>query len=308
VKQAWSTSEARSCGLAIFGESLLDRLRSDHAAVKDDEVAERWEAPLRSLPLSSALRLSRRSLRRQVLVRAEKDRRLKAIIAEVGPSIVQNPCAVFGRHARDLARALPGASILASDMDPTWERIFGLWERATGQHSPPNYHFETASVYELPPMQAPDMVAVFGACGSLADGVLDQAVRSEAKHVVVRACCHENLGMNTELSTRAFTLWHLGHRLKNLVFSAQHRKKGYYGHERFTSRSYPLSSRLRRALDSDGMLRLARHAVDCAACRLLIDVDRLCFLEESGYKIRGYHQGMMVASRLEAEASELAEP
>jgi len=266
-------------------------------------VAEHWEGPIRGLELSGQLALSPRQLRHPVLAREEKDIRLKRVIRQlVGstPSRVDNPCSVFGRHARDLARSLPAATVSASDLDPTWDRLYGSWQGLRQRSEPPNYSFRVQSVYDATGEASPDVVAVFGACGSLADGALERAVRLASRYVVVRACCHENLGMNTQLSTWKCSLWHVGHRLKNVVFRAQRRQRGLYWNERFAVEAYPRSRRLRQLLGANDVLSLARHAVDCAACRLLIDIDRLCYLDEHGYELRGYHQGMIVAERLAA--------
>lgn len=287
--------------LAVACEELLSCVRQQHRAIPDHEVAERWEAPVRGLAFSAELALSARHLRHPVLVREEKDIRLKRVIRQLvgsAPSRVDNPCSVFGRHARDLARSLPAATVRASDLDPTWDRLYGSWQSLRHRSEPPNYDFRTQSVYDAASEESPDVVTVFGACGSLADGALERAVRLAARYVVVRACCHENLGMNTELSTWKCSLWHVGHRLKNVAFRAQRRQRGLYWNERFAVDTYPRSRRLRRLLIAGDVLNLARHAVDCAACRLLIDIDRLCYLDENGYELRGYHQGMIVAERL----------
>lgn len=288
--------------LALACDDLFARVLRRHRAVTDHEVAERWEAPFRGLEFSRQLALSRQHFRHPVLVRVEKDARLKRVIRQVigsAPSHVDNPCSVFGRHARELARSLPAATVRASDLDPTWERLFSSWQRLRHCPDPPNYSFRVQSVYDSTEESMPDLVAVFGACGSLADGVLERAARLRSRYVVVRACCHENLGMNTELSTWKCSLWHLGHRLKNVAFRAQQRRGGLYWSSRFAVDTYPRSRRVRQALAAKDILGLARHAVDCAGCRLLIDLDRLCYLDEHGYELLGYHQGMIVAERLE---------
>ena len=303
--------QPNALNLAEIQKCLWAQARERHRPVSDDHVAERWESDFDQLPLAPSLKLTRRQLARKVFVRAEKDRRLKKIILQLTGSVraeIYNPCSVFGRHARDLARWLPRAQINASDIDPTWERLFQLRERISGQRSPANYAFSVSDVYAgLLSRRAPNAVVAFGACGSLADGVLDAVVSSRAQYVVLRACCHENLSMNTVLSTRAWSAWHVGHRLKNLAFSAQHRKKGFYGNDRFTISAYPRSEATRRLLGERDMLYLAQHAVDCALCRLVIDVDRGCYLQEHGYELLGFRHSMAVATLKRAEDSQFAD-
>lgn len=258
------------------------------------------------LPLYSALHLPRRLLKHKILVRGVKDALLKRIIGRLCRGRVGwilNPCCVFARHARDIAVRLPMAEVLATDIDPRWKQISEVLAAATFQRKPGNFHFRVESVYETPVLHNPLAVCFFGGCGSLTDAGLKLAVTSKAGFIVARACCHENIGMNTQMSTRAFTIWNVGHRLKNRAYRHYADKCGYYFHRSATIGTYPMSRAFRGMLDPAAMLRCAQHAVDCSLCRAVIDLDRVEFLVESGYVLLGYYESMFVAARPDADLS-----
>ena len=135
---------------------------------------------------------------------------------------------------------------------------------------------------------------------ALTDAALKLAVASKAGFIVARACCHENIGMNTQISTRTVTMWNIGHRMKNRVYRYYADKCGYYFHRSATIDTYPMSRTFRGMLDPVAMLRCAQHAVDCLLCRTVIDLDRGEFLVENGYMLLGYYESMFVAARLDA--------
>ncbi len=187
--------------------------------------------------------------------------------------------------------------MVASDVDPTWQRMYRLLTAATLQREPLNFSFHIESVYQLHIPQTPLAVCFFGGCGSLTDAALRIAVQAKAEFLVGRACCHENIGGNLEMSTRAFTIWNAGHRLKNWAYGYCASRPGYYFDASAAIESYPISRATRGVLDSAGMLRCARHSVDCVLCRFAIDGDRVTFLLENGYSVLGYNENMFVASR-----------
>ena len=261
-------------------------------------------ALVRQFSLSSELEISNRDLSHKILVRGVKDSRLKGILEKLCAGtggVIANPCCVFARHARDLACRLPMARVEATDVDPTWERIYRFLMAATRRTSPDNFSFRTESVYrsQLAPM--PLAVCFFGGCGSLTDAALRLAVQAKARFVVGRACCHENIGRNSQISTRAFTVWNLGHRVKNRVYDFTADRSGYYFDASAGIETYPISSALRRAITPSGMLGCARHAVDCRLCQFVIDADRVAFLQENAYDVLGYGENMFVASRSKPE-------
>jgi hypothetical protein len=282
-----------------------ERSASPHQPVEDWKPTSELVGYFRGLPLNPALELPERWIRKQVRVRGAKDTRMKAILRELsanaGPVTIVNHCCVFTRHARELARELNDASVVAADIDPTWQWLYALYERILLRKPPTNFRFVKESVYESALDCSPHAVCVFGACGSLLDASIDLAIRQRASHIVVRACCHENIGINTLLSTRAWSLWNLGHRLKNIAYRIYYRKLGYYWSERYGVEAYPRSQTARSILSSETMLRHAQHSVDCWLCRTLIDLDRILFLVENGYELSGYSESMFVAKRRSSE-------
>ena len=251
-------------------------------------------------PLQAELEVSKSDLRHKVLVRRVKDALLKNIIERLcdgREGLIVNPCCVFARHARDIASRLPMTTVAASDIDSTWQSLYGLLTAATLQREPANFSFHIDSIYKLHIPRTPLAVCFFGGCGSLTDAALRLAVQAKAEFVVGRACCHENIGGNLEMSTRALTIWNAGHRLKNIVYGYCASRFGYYFDASAAIESYPLSHTTRGELDSAGMLRCAQHSVDCVLCRLAIDGDRVTFLLENGYSVLGYNENMFVASR-----------
>jgi hypothetical protein len=255
---------------------------------------------LRSLPFYSSLQLSPGHLRRKILVRGRKDALLEDIVETLCKGKrgqILNPCCVFARQAREIATRLPLAEVLASDVDPTWERLFRGFAWVTLRRCPTNFRFYVESIYQPSVFHRPLAVCFFGGCGSLTDAALKLAVCSQASYVVGRACCHENIGMNLQMSTHAFTIWNLGHRAKNRVYGYCAKRFGYYFDVSAAKESYPTSMAWRTILDPDAMLRCARHAVDCRLCQVIIDLDRVAFLEEHGFSMRGYNENMFVAVR-----------
>jgi hypothetical protein len=254
------------------------------------------------LPFQTALSLPHDYRDQRLRAREQCDNALKRVIVELadrlpGEFAVVNHCSVFGRHGRELARRLDRATVIAADVSPTWERLFHLYEWLQARPAPRNYRFVRENVYHSELDVRPGVVCFFGACGTLADGVIDLAVRLAARYIVGRACCHDNIAMNLTIDSPHYSMWNVGHRIKNHVYRYCHNQYGYYFDPRFDEKTYPRSSFARRRLGSRHMLAHARHAVDCRLCRVLIDVDRLLRLEESGYHVLGYRESMFIAER-----------
>jgi len=255
---------------------------------------------LRSLPLSSSVAISPQLLSHKLIVRGAKDTLLKAAIERLcadTPGVVLNPCCVFTRPAQHIARRLPAARVVASDIVPTWHRLFQLYSALRLQSPPPNFRFQVESVYGIEPADMPLAVVFFGACGSMTDAAFRLAIGSNSRYIVGRACCHENIAMNTTMSTTKLTAWSIGHRVKNRIYRICADRLGHYGHPSASLETYPLSRTFRSLIDSAGMRRCAQHAVDCRLCQTVIDLDRGCFLEESGYTLLAYNENMFVAAR-----------
>jgi hypothetical protein len=137
----------------------------------------------------------------------------------------------------------------------------------------------------------------------LTDAARKRAVQAKARFVVGRACCHENIGGNSQISTRALTVWNLGHRVKNRVYDFIADRSGYYFDPSAGIETYPISGAFARAITPIGMLGCARHAVDCRLCQFVIDADRVAFLQENAYDVLGYADNMFVASRSKPDQS-----
>lgn len=276
-----------------------------HEPVLGGEALSEVDRMMHQLPFQTALSLPPSYRDQRLRAREQCDTALKRVIVELadrvpGELAVVNHCSVFGRHGRELARRLDRATVIAADVSPTWERLFHLYEWLQARPPPRNYRFVRENVYQSEIDVRPDIVCFFGACGTLADGVIDLAVRLAARYIVGRACCHDNIAMNLSIDSLHYSMWNVGHRIKNQVYRYCHSQYGYYFDPRFDARTYPRSSFARRRFGPRHMLAHARHAVDCRFCRVLIDVDRLLRLEESGYRVLGYRESMFIAERTDA--------
>lgn len=285
---------------AGIASDLTARAQRPHRPVPALDGLTALTRALRSLPLSPSLAISPRMLRHKLMVRGAKDALLKTVIERLcadAPGVVLNPCCVFARHGQHIARRLPAATVVASDIVSTWQRLFQVYSTLRLRRPPSNFRFDVQSVYDIEPARAPLAVVFFGGCGSMTDAAFRLAVGSHARYIVGRACCHENIGMNTTVTTLKFTPWSIGHRVKNRIYRVCADRLGHYGHPTATIDTYPLSRTFRALIDSAGMRRCAQHAVDCRLCQTVIDLDRASFLEESGYTLLAYNENMFVAVR-----------
>lgn len=300
-----SSSSSEPTRLQQIFDILVTRGTVPHEPVVDGDVLGETDRMLHQLPLQAALQLPPTYRAQRLRAREQCDTLLKRVIVDLaehvpGEFAVLNHCSVFGRHGRELARRLQRATVIAADVSPTWERLFRLYEWLQSRPPPSNYRFTRENVYDSALNVRPVIVCFFGACGSLSDGVIDLGVQLGARYLVGRACCHCNVAMNLSLDNPNRSLWSLGHRVKNQVYRYYHNRFGHYFDPRFDAEAYPRSGFARRRLDPGHMLACARHAVDCRVCRVLIDVDRLLHLEESGYRVLAYQNSMFVAERTDA--------
>lgn len=284
---------------------LVARGAVPHEPVVDGDMLSEIDWMMQQLPFQTALRLPPNYRAQRLRAREQCDTILKRVIVELlehvpGEFAVLNHCSVFGRHGRELARRLERATVIAADVSPTWERLFRLYEWLQSRPPAPNYRFVRDNVYDSELDVHPVIVCFFGACGTLADGVIDLGVRLGARYIVGRACCHCNVAMNLSIDSLRHSLGNFTHRVKNRIYHYCHKRFGYYFDPRFDAEAYPRSGFARRQLGPGDMIACARHAVDCRVCRVLIDVDRLLRLEESGYRILAYRQSMFVAERTDA--------
>ena len=99
------------------------------------ELSRRWDERFPGLPeapfaYSSSKGVSRRGVR---------DEYLKGIIVRLlgggEGGVIVNPACVWGRHARDLAKRLPGWRVLATDINPRYDRFYDRWPWSRCSHT-----------------------------------------------------------------------------------------------------------------------------------------------------------------------------
>ena len=232
--------------------------------------------------------------------RNHRDAHLKDIIVRTlaehgGETTIVNPACVFGRHACHLARRLPRAKVIATDIDPRWFRIY----RAPRLGSlPENFKFVRDNIF-APRLDArPTAVVFFGACGSVSDAALDYAIACGARFVMCRTCCHENIGGNVTVTARPNAVNRF-FRFKNRVYDRVRKTPkyaGFYFSPRYTPNTYPTSAGARRLSNSDEFLAVARNSTDSDICRAIIDLDRCLHLAEQGFRVE-FQGDLLVAER-----------
>ena len=201
-----------------------------------------------------------------------------------GSRLIVNPVAVFGRHARWLARERPDCEVIGTDIQTKWDRLYRLvsFLRYPGLK---NYRFARENIYEPDTSRRPVAVVFWGACGSLTDAAMDYAIEVSAPFLIFRACCHDNIGHNIRTAKR-LSLLSLLFAAKSIVMSGRKRRKtGFYFSDRYGRADYPRSSIGKELLDSSDMIAAARNSVESEICRSLIDLDRCMYLKENGYDV-----------------------
>lgn len=236
-----------------------------------------------------------------VMRRGMRDTYLKMLIQHTLSAVkptpakraILNPVCVFGRHARDLAEALPSFQIVATDI---FSGCNWLYERLGRRHSPSNYRFLQDDIFNPQVAVRPLAVVFFGACGSLTDAAIDYTIRSQAPYLLCRTCCHDNIGGNTHITKRPNTL-NRAFRLKNLHYRLARRfLSGHYFSPTYGPDHYPTSTYVAELSTSEEFLNLSRNSVDSDICRSLIDLDRCLHLAEEGYRVF-YRGELLVAIR-----------
>ena len=233
--------------------------------------------------------------------RGRRDAYLKRLLVTAiseygdGRRLIVNPAAVFGRHARSLARDLPRHEVLATDIQPWFERIFRLvvWWKYRGLQ---NYAFLRENIFQPDPRRRPAAIVFFGACGSLTDGCMDYAIAVEAPFLLFRSCCHDNIGGNTDIVRRpgfmnSFFAW------KNRQYAKLKKKEAdLYFSAKYDRNAYPRSRTAREVMNSETVIEVAQNSVDSDICRSLIDLDRCLYLREKGYDVL-YREELFFAHR-----------
>ena len=233
--------------------------------------------------------------------RGRRDEYLKNIIVRIladpaaGDIVVVNPACVFGRHARDLAARMTRATVVGTDIEPGWNRLYRL---ARILPFPDNYSFVKDNVFASSLTVRPIAVVFFGACGAVSDGAFDYAIDSGAAYLMGRTCCHDNIGGNLSVIPCA-TLVNRFFRFKNWAYGrmkAKPRYAGYYFSDRYTPAAYPRSGAARELSSSEEFMAVARNSVESDICRTIIDLDRYLYLLEKGFSVN-YQGELFVALR-----------
>lgn len=250
------------------------------------ELARRWDKCFPGFPQCRY----RYGSFKGVMRRGLRDEYLKRIIVHtLGPegegfegATIVNPACVFGRHGRDVARGLSMLKVIATDIDP---RCNWIYEHFVPQRTPANYEFKRDNIFEPTVEAEPAAVVFFGACGSLSDAAMDYAVESNARYLICRTCCHDNVGQNTVIVKRPTALNRL-FRFKNFVHARiTEKKKGFFFSSKYSRRAYPRSKAAKELIGSEEFLEVAQNTVDSDICRAIIDLDRYLRLTEKGYNV-----------------------
>lgn len=277
---------------------IADRKAERHALDKYmKELSTRWDREFPGFPNERHLYASLGGIRR----RGVRDVYLKKIIAglldadgvDCGDRTIVNPACVFGRHARDLASHLKRFRVIATDIDPAFNR---LYERLLRRRNPDNYEFVQDDIFAPKLKATPTAVVFFGACGSVSDGAIDYAINTKCPYLICRTCCHDNIGGNTTI-TKRFNALNWTFRLKNLVHARRREKgRGDYFSQKYSREHYPTSEATRSLTDSDEFMEASRNSVDSDICRTIIDLDRYLRLAEARYNV-WYKGEMFVAHK-----------
>lgn len=263
----------------IVDKQLEKRILKRHL----NELFQRWDNMFPGFPHQQSSYTSLWG----VIRRGVRDKYLKSIIvsllkAEKSPSennTIVNPACVIGRHTRDLASRLKHYRVIATDIDPAPNWLYGHIRR----RHPANFEFRQDNIFSPQLNVTPTAVVFFGACGSVSDGAIDYAIHSKSPYLICRTCCHDNIGGNTRIVKRPTAL-NRAFRLKNFIFSkARILKKEFYFSDKYSQEQYPRSQAARKLSDSTEFLDISRNSVDSDICRAIIDLDRYLRLIENGY-------------------------
>jgi hypothetical protein len=233
--------------------------------------------------------------------RTRRDAYLRDIIVRIladhnsADTTIVNVACVFGRDACDLASRLPDVTVIGTDINEDWNRLYRLAKRS---EIPDNYSFQKDDIFETELDVQPTAVVFFGACGSVTDGAMDYAVNSGARYLMCRTCCHDNIGGNVSIAGR-FSNMNSFFRLKNRFYAwvrGKERYTGYHFSDKYSRDAYPRSAAAKTTSSSDEFQAVARHSVDSDICRTIIDLDRYLYLTENGFSAL-YQGELFVAER-----------
>jgi len=208
---------------------------------------------------------------------------------------IVNPAAVFGRHARALARDLPEYEVIGTDIVPSFDLLYRLvsWWAYPALS---NYRFVRDDIFEPKLECCPVAVTFYGACGAVTDGCMDYAIGVRSPFLLCRTCCHENIGGNTEVVRRPGHLNRFFRWKNRLSAMIRKRDNGQYFSPRYSKDAYPRSRAAREIMDADTIIAIAQNSVDSDICRSMIDLDRCLYLQEHGYDVL-YREELLFAHR-----------
>jgi hypothetical protein len=233
--------------------------------------------------------------------RGQRDAHLVDVIVnlladrDTGETTVVNTACAFGRHACHLAVRLPHARVIATDIDPRWQRTY-RWLRLG--RLPANYTFVQDNVF-APTLDArPTAMVFFGACGAVSDGAMEYAIDSGASYLMCRTCCHDNIGGNVTVNARPSYVNRF-FRFKNRLhvrLQKVPRYDGFYFSPKYGRSAYPRSAAGKQLSGTEEFLAVARDSADSDICRAIIDLDRCLYLVERGFRVE-YQGELFVAER-----------
>jgi hypothetical protein len=185
--------------------------------------------------------------------------------------------------------------VIGTDIDPHWNQIYKFvsWFRY-----PDNYSFVEDDIFTSQLNVQPTAVVFFGACGSVSDAALDYAIDSQARYVMCRTCCHDNIGGNVAIIKRSSSINRF-FRFKNWAYGRMRNKAkyaGYYFSDKYSRNAYPRSKVAKSISTSDEFQVVAKHSADSDICRAIIDLDRYLYLMENGFSVL-YQGELFVAER-----------
>ncbi len=291
------TALAGLLGEFAKGNIVDPRVERDALARHAGALSAGWDARFPAFPDAGFLFTSFRGQ----YERGKRDAHLKNIITRILRTrhdvTIVNPACVFGQHSRDLASRLERVKVIATDIDPTWNRLHACFQLGG---SPENFEFVQDNIFEPQLAVQPTAVVFFGACGSVSDGAMDYAIESRSPYLMCRTCCHDNIGGNTEMSKRPGFMNRF-FRLKNKTLAWMRKKEkyaGFYFSGKYSKDQYPRSRAARSVTDSDTFREVSRHSPDSDVCRAIIDLDRYLRLVEQGYRV-WYRGELFVAERIQ---------
>lgn len=265
--------------------SLADKKRKLEEEIIKVTFAEIFAAWDQVFPGFPRCRFPRRTVTRE-LMKGRRDKYLRDIIIGCAPLVdranrlIINLVAVYGGHAKRLARALPQFEVLASDIDPRLNAVFSFFSQTLE-----NYRFLPENVYHPNLNRRPSFVVFFGACGSLTDAGMQYAIEVDSPFLICRACCHDNTGGNTNLVKR-WTPMSLVAYIKNIQFSYYARKTpGFYFCHDYDRTAYPKSKVAKALMSAETFMDIVRNCAESDICRFIVDLDRCLHLQEHGYHV-----------------------